>query len=78
MLPENPVETILKVNGELGPNNAYYKQTIHSKQYLMLSENSVQIVLLEHSVQTVLNVIRVNREFKPKKTRCYQKIQSKQ
>ena len=55
---------------------------------LMLSENSVQSVLLEHSVQTVLNVInviqtvliaiKVNREFKLKKTRCYKKIQSKQ
>ena len=55
---------------------------------LMLSENSVRSVLLEHSVQTVLNVInviqtvliviKVNREFKLKKTRCYKQIQSKQ
>ena len=54
---------------------------------LMLSENSVQSVLLEHSVQTVLKiinviqtvliVIKVNREFKLKKTRCYKQIQSK-
>ena len=43
-----------------------------------ISENSVQAVLLEHLVRTVLNVIRANRELKPEMTCCYQKIQSKQ
>ena len=31
-----------------------------------ISENSVQAVLLEHLVRTVLNVIRANRKLKPK------------
>lgn len=35
---------------ELSPNNK------------SISENSVQAVLLEHLVQTVLNVIRANRD----------------
>ena len=58
----NSLQKVLNVIREFIPN---------SKSY---SENSVQIVLLEHSA---LSIIRVNREFKPKKTCCYQKIQSK-